>query len=143
MNRIRQLVFALLTLLWFDSPLSAQAAETVFSGRPTLQVLETAVNRESKRLNDVEADGYQAVMSKIGDRYYWASRENRALVRLESGAFITYLAIDGSGYVRVIDPRFKAAASLMSETEDQFDYVEHILLGLRSIAYYGVSRIAN
>ena len=65
------------------------------------------------------------------------TRQNTELVRIESGAFITYLAINGSGYVRVISPKLKDAASLMSPTEARFDYVEHALIGLRSITYYG------
>ena len=63
------------------------------------------------------------MISKIGDDYYWASRENNKMVRIESGAFITYLAANGSGYVRVIQPGMKQAAALMGETEARFDYV--------------------
>lgn len=80
------------------------------------------------------------MISEIGGRYYWATRENTEVVRQVSGAFITYLAINGSGYVRVIDKSVKAAASLMSPTEVEFDYVEHMMLGLRSVTYYGNSR---
>jgi len=38
----------------------------------------------------------------------------------------------------MVNPDFKDAASLMSETEAQYDYVEHLLIGLRSVTYYGV-----
>ncbi len=31
----------------------------------------------------------------------------------------------------------KQAAALMGETEAKFDYVEHVLIGLKSVAYYG------
>ena len=57
------------------------------------------------------------LISKIGDDYYWASRENKRMVRMESVAFITYVAANGSGYVRVIQPGMKQAAALMGETE--------------------------
>jgi hypothetical protein len=33
----------------------------------------------------------------------------------------------------------KEAASLLGKTEENFDYVEHLLAGLRSITYYGKS----
>lgn len=65
---------------------------------------------------------------------------NMACVISEIGAFITFLAADGSGYVRIIKPALKGAASQMSPTEKTFDYVEHLLMGLRSITYYGTSR---
>jgi len=59
------------------------------------------------------------------------------MARIESGAFITFLALTGAGYVRIIAPAHKAAASLMGDTERQFDYVEHALIGLKSVTYYG------
>ena len=69
----------------------------------------------------------ECVISRIGEQYYWASRENAEMVRLESGAFVTYVALNGSGYVRVVNPTLKSVAALMSQTEGKFDYVEHLL----------------
>jgi hypothetical protein len=60
------------------------------------------------------------------------------LTRIDSGAFTTYVANNGAGYVRIIKPEAKAAASLMSESEKQFDYVEQVPIGLRSVTYYGL-----
>lgn len=59
------------------------------------------------------------------------------MARIKSEAFVTYVALNGSGYVRVIRPESKQAASLMGPTEEQFDYVEHLLIGLKSVSYYG------
>lgn len=125
------------------SPLSAQSAETVFKGRPQLQITETALNRVPKQIGEAEADGFECVISKIGKRYYWASRENRELVRVVSEGFITYVAVDGSGYVRLVDPQRKSSVSLVSGTEDRFDYVEHVLTGLRSMSYFGITRLGK
>lgn len=59
-------------------------------------------------------------------------------VKIErAGAFITFLAVNGSGYVRVVKPELKEVASLMSKTEESFDYVEHLTIGLRSVNYWG------
>ena len=69
--------------------------------------------------------------------YYWASRENTELVRIDSGAFTTYVALTGAGYVRVIRTEQKQAASRANPTEASFDYVEHLVIGLRSVTYYG------
>ncbi len=125
------------------SPLDAQSVETVFKGRPQLQITESAITRVPQRIVESEADHLECVISKIGRRYYWASRENREMTRVEAGDFITFQAVDGSGYVRLINPRQKSSVSGMSGTEDKFDYVEHVVLGLRSMSYYGVTRLSK
>jgi hypothetical protein len=43
------------------------------------------------------------VISEIGGNYYWVTRENKEMFRRTSGTFVTYAAVDGSGYVRVIE----------------------------------------
>ncbi len=91
-------------------------------------------------LTNDKAINLECVISRIGNNYYWASRENTPLGSVESGAFVTFVAVNGSGYVRIIKPEMKKAASLMSETEDLYDYVEHLLIGLRSVTYYGKSK---
>lgn len=123
--------------------LSASAfgqAATVFKGRPTAKISEGGVSRIPEQLSRDQAVNLECAISEIGGRYYWASRENTELIRTESGAFITFVARNGSGYIRIIKPALKAAASLMSETEAKFDYVEHLLIGLASVTYYGVAR---
>ena len=125
------------------TPLSAQSAETVFKGRPQLQITETALSRVPKQIGEAEADGFECVISKIGRRYYWASRENREMVRVASEGFITFVAADGTGYVRLMDPHRKSSTSLLSGTEDRFDYVEHVLTGLRSVSYFGITRVSK
>ena len=62
------------------------------------------------------------------------------MVRIESGAFITFVAVDGGGYVRMIAPGEKKMVSLIGDTEAKFDYVEHLLTGLKSVTYYGTHR---
>jgi hypothetical protein len=86
------------------------------------------------------AVNFECVISKIGQDYYWASRENRPMVRIEAGAFITFVALDGAGYVRMVAPGEKKTVSLMGDTEAKFDYVEHLLIGLKSVTYYGTLR---
>jgi hypothetical protein len=60
-------------------------------------------------------------------------------MRIDSGTFATFIALDGSGYIRIVISNLKVAASLMSDTETKYDYVEHMLIGLRSVTYYGIS----
>jgi hypothetical protein len=112
-------------------------SRTVFSGVPVVKVSEGGTERVPETLEREKAINLGCVVSEIRGKYYWATRENKEMVRYVSGAFVTYMAVDGSGYVRLIHQSAKDAASLMSPTEALFDYVEHILIGLRSVTYYG------
>ena len=117
---------------------STEGAKTIFIGFPKKKVSEGGLDRVVEDLSRKKAVNFRCVISKIEDKYYWASRENVEMVKIErAGVFIAFLAVNGSGYVRVIKPEFKEAASLMSKTEESFDYVEHLTIGLRSVNYWG------
>jgi hypothetical protein len=130
-------ILAMVLILVATGSLAQGQARTVFSGIPSVKVNEGGNERLAEAIVRDRAVNLGTAISEIGGKYYWATRGNKELVRHTSGGFVTYIAIDGSGYVRVIDPAAKATASLMSSTEAKFDYVEHLLLGLRSVSYYG------
>jgi len=115
-------------------------AVTVFKGRPTMKIAEAGLGRAPETLSSRNADYFECVISKVGEDYFWASRENARLQRVDAGAFVTFTAFDGSGYVRVTKKEKKAAASRVGSTEARFDYVEHLLVGLRSFTYYGIEQ---
>ena len=119
---------------------TAQAV-TVFRGMPEVRTLLASSGATANEIASKDRGGYEAVVSRIGDRYYWASRENRELLRYETPGFVTYFAVDGSGFVRVQRPNAKALNALMSETEQRYDYTEQLLTGLRTIVYYGATRV--
>lgn len=111
---------------------------TVFEGQPIVKILnegETSGNLE--KLSPSKSGNFKCAISKVGDEYFWTSRDNTPLFLIDSGGFSTFVALTGSGYIRVIKSEFKQAASQMSETEKEFDYAEHLVLGLRSVTYYG------
>jgi hypothetical protein len=112
-------------------------AKPVFKGRPSVKISEGGVERVPEQITRDRAVNLECIVSQIGDSYYWASRESIELVAIESGAFITFVAVNGAGYIKMVKPEMKAAASLAGPTEKQFDYVEHLTLGLRSVTYYG------
>jgi hypothetical protein len=131
--------FATLLIAWIlPDPGYAQDAATVFRGRPMIKVSEGGVDRVPEAVSRDRAPNLECVISQIGDQYYWASRENVRLVRTESGAFITFVAVNGSGYIRIVKPEDKSSAALMSPTEERFDYIEHLLIGLRTVTYFGL-----
>ncbi len=80
------------------------------------------------------------MISVDNGHYYWRSRGNVELILVSSSAYTTYFVLNGSGMIRVINTNSKDAAALSSETKAKFDYVEHLLLGLRSVTYYGIAR---
>ena len=114
-----------------------EAPEMVFRGRPGVKVQEDGLQRSANALTPREAAGYDCVISRIGDDYYWATRENRPLIRHEGPGYITYVAPDGAGYVKILRPEMKSVVSKVKATEAAFDYVEHMPIGLSSITYFG------
>ena len=117
-----------------------QQPRTVFAGVPSLKVSEGGVERRVDELTRTDAANLHCVISEIDGRFYWASRENNELRRHAAGAFVTFTAVDGAGYVRVLQPEMKRAAVLMWPSAEKFDYVEHVLTGLNSVTYYGATR---
>jgi hypothetical protein len=134
---MKKLLF-IVVILFLCSSTYAQPLK-VFKGRPSIKISEGGSARTPEKLTTSKAVNLACIISKIGDDYFWASRENTPLSLVDSGAFITFVALNGSGYIRIIKDDMKQAASMMSETEKDFDYVEHLLIGLRSVTYYGSS----
>jgi hypothetical protein len=128
---------AALTGFLLTWPGQAQEAETVYRGRPTVKITVAATEQRSEKVESKDAPNLTCVISKIGENFYWASRENRPLTPSRSGAFLVFVAEGGTGYIKIIIPDMKEAAALMGETEAKYDYVEHITFGLGSVTYYG------
>lgn len=138
---IKKIFSALSLMCVLLSPVYAQDVEDViFSGSPILKISEGGANRVVEDLRGDKATEAECVIVKVGDKYFWKTRNNVEMVRIQSGAFITFVATSGSGYVRIIPSDFKEAASLTDETEKKYDYVEHMLIGLRSVTYYGTKQ---
>ena len=133
------LILALVGLVSQGAASAQQQTVTVFQGTPQFRINELGVERAEALSRQVAAD-FAVVISKIGDDYYWASRENLPLIEVDGGegAYVTYVAANGSGYVRVIKPEMKAVASLIGGANARYDYVEHLLLGFTSVTYYGI-----
>jgi hypothetical protein len=129
-KRLLLLLSVLFTLL---TPVPAQEALNVFQGIPIVKISESGDERVPENVPREKAVNLSCVISKIGDRYYWASRENTLMRRVQAGAFTTFVAENGSGYVRVIStPEVRKMF--------KYAYVEHLLIGLNSVTYYGMER---
>jgi hypothetical protein len=133
--KVKKIIITFLFLLFANS---CYAQSFIFNGKPSLKIVG-GVERDVEKLDKTKSNNSICVIKEIDGKYYWQTRENKPLMMVESGAFIIFYPIDGSGYIRIINPTFKDAASLMSSTEKTYDYIEHIVLGLRTITYYGKS----
>lgn len=114
------------------------ADEIVLSGVPAVKISEGGADRVVETLGAGEAADAECTITKVGDKYLWTSRNNVELSPIQGGAFLTFVATSGAGYVRMTLPSMRdTAASSTDETEKKFDYVEHMLIGLKSVTYYG------
>ena len=135
MKKILILLFA----FSMSSPAYAQE-EIVFMGMPTIKISEGGISRVPETLSKSKSMEYKCTITKIDNKYYWTTRENVELIPIKSGAYITFLSITGSGYVRIIIPEMKKIVSLLGGTAKEFDYIEHLLLGIETISYWGKSK---
>src|SRR5690606_31125354 len=104
-----QFVLSVLTLLTLaGGPGIASAQErAIFEGRPLLKVQVSFGNTDERRLTDNESFEFQVRIVERDGRYFWATRAMKELRRSVSGVYITYHAIDGTGYIRIIDASFR------------------------------------
>jgi hypothetical protein len=132
-----------IVLLLIASPLLAKE-EIIFSGVPEVVITVNSTEQISAKFPKEEASEVKCIISKVNDKYYWTTRENTELIRFSNGAYITFWASNGSGYVRILKPEYKEEIkkheSLSGVLEGDFDYVENHMYGLRSIIYYGKSK---
>lgn len=118
----------------------AGAQESVaFEGRPVWKVETSAGGTFRDEMRADASFEYQVRVLERNGRYYWASREMKELVRSESGVYVTYHAVDGSGYVRVLRPAFSRPKASTAPAGEEFEpeYMEHLILGFATITYFG------
>lgn len=125
-------------LAW--SSAGAQDARTIFEGRP-VRKLQSSVDEVlgPQALSADDAFKYQVRIVERQGKYYWASREMKQMARLESGAYITFVAFDGSGYVRIGSPELLGLLDQLppEERRKEIAYTEHLLIQFASITYFG------
>ena len=134
MLRLAMPAVALALLLAACSGDAQEGAVEVFRGSPSVKITESGSTRYAETVSPQSAPTWLAVVSQVGTVYYWKSRGNVPMVKIDpGGAYITYVAATGAGYIRVLKPASKLAASAVDETAQEFDYVEHLNIGLNSV----------
>jgi hypothetical protein len=133
-------ILVLLIVFSFVTPLSAQE-KIVFTGIPIIKISEGGMSRLPETLSKSKVIEYKCTITKIDNKYYWTTRENIELISISTRVFITFLGVNASGYIRIVKPEMreivKELGPMTGDPEEKFDYVEHLLLGLKSVTYYG------
>ena len=122
---------AILLLFW---ALSSQAEDTVvFEGYPLSRVSSDADMTEREELNPAQIKEFRVLIVKRDDKYFWASRENKELIYVTSGAAHWFIA-PSSGYIKIID------LQILDPEADKgpLVYVEHLGLFDYMITYWGI-----
>jgi hypothetical protein len=139
-NLLTTLVKALTFFSMIGTMSSALSADQViFTGKPTVKIEMMDGNSKEYRLTHSQTDKLKVVVTQVGEKFYWTSRQNHELTPNKSGFYITYTAKNGSGYIRTMSPQARAIFSQMSETEKQGQYIyfEHLIHQMGSITYFG------
>lgn len=112
--------------------LSPASAEIIFLGVPETQIYSTGEQSISKTLGTGEVDEFRLVISNENGKFYWTSRENKQLEQFISGIFDIYVAVDGSGLIKI-----QTIDADTIQPLDQSPYFEFLHLHLQSVTYFG------
>ena len=117
----------------------ALSAQLEFLGEPVTKIEISNGVSSSSAIPPSEAKERRVVITREGDEYFWASRGKIPMTRLESGGYVTYVAVTGRGYVRTLSPAGLDAFYRLppEEREKKFTYTEHLVNDLGSITYFG------
>jgi len=134
---------ALLTCLILVLAIPSSAKDAIFfTGMPQIHIQENGITRKAEPLSPENAEKLKCVITKKDDQYFWTSRDNIQLIPVPYGVFITFMAVDGSGYVRItgIEMTEENPEGPAKEPEEKYNYSEHQLMGLKSVTFYGKAK---
>ena len=135
----RTCILFLTAAIWLPFAAAAQDYSVVFEGRPLRKLEASFDGALPSTLSSDDAFKYSVRIVQRQNKYYWASRDMRELARHEAGSYITFSAIDGSGYIRIGVPMMLDMRDALPEAQRkrEIGYVEHLLSQFASVTYYG------
>ena len=112
------------------------AQELVLSGTSS-KVIE--IDQFGDRITHEDDRSRELRITRVGDDYFWASRGDIPLAVTSSGIYLTYIAVDGSGYIRTVNET--ARQQFIEQGPEniigRYTYVEHVSHDLTSTTAYG------
>ena len=105
----------------------ARAADVEFEGIPSLKIEVHEGASQTSVVPPTRAREFDVKIVRVGAAYVWASRNNLPMTRQDSGAYVTYTASNGAGYVRVLSPAMRKSRQSLpaAQREKEFVYMEH------------------
>lgn len=129
--------YLLITLLVSIGLTSVSAEQMVFNATPDSRVDSSAEKSARQVLTESKRNEFRLLITKVGDQYFWTTRENAPLIHTLSGAFHIFTDASGGGYVKIFDTGILPQS--MRDPGPRYQYMEHLHLGLGSITYWGFS----
>lgn len=121
-------IFILLFLLLLSPSITFGANESVvLNGVPIVQSKGNIQQSENSQLSENQQKEYRLLITKYGEDYFWATRENRPLIKKQSGDISIFIEPSGAGYIRV------------SEQGGKVLYLEHMAHGFQTVTYWGIA----
>lgn len=117
----------------------AAHAQVLFDATPTVKVESSGDTTARYILARTEQTKCSVRIVKRDGGYFWASRENKELVHRISGAFHYFIAVDGAGYVKILDTH--SGPESLRHPGPRYKYLEQLSLGLTTITYWGESKL--
>jgi hypothetical protein len=108
---------------------SAFGQDTIFVGNPSVRIDSDGKTSTPHDLSAEGASKYACRITGKGKRYFWASRDNRELIRSNSGDYVYFISPEGTGYVKIFTGK--------SPGPGGFDYLEHFSSELKTLTYWG------
>lgn len=140
---MKQLSVCILLFMLLTSACATASETIVFIGEPELKISEGGLDRVIDTLQKTVSNKNRCMITRQNNTFFWKSRGYTKLIKIDSGAFTTYIAENGSGYIRISKPGLreliKNSATHTNDPEAHFNYVEHLLIELKSITYWGNS----
>lgn len=121
------IVLIILFSITVQSDLFANEEKVVFRGIPIIQCNSSFEKSRNHQLNESQQLESRVLITKVGNKYIWASRKNIELSMHKNGEITTYLETNGAGYVRVFEHDGIAL------------YTEHMPIALESVTFWGQS----
>ena len=117
--------------------ISSVQADQIFVGVPLSKVTISEQGTEEAGVSGLDALKYKVVIEQIGEDFVWATRNNLRLVPVVSGAYTTFIAENGSGYIRVLDEQAREIGDKLPKDQRGYYYMEHLIHRMGSITYLG------
>ncbi len=134
----------ILVILMATLPVAAE--NIVFIGSPEFRLQHSGTSKgriEKVEFAHNEKMEWACVIVKRMGKYYWRSRENKELIVVQAGEYLTFSPGNGSSdYVKVRipytpDPKLEQLSRLEFDPSAHYEYTEHLTIGLTSISYWG------